>query len=300
MQWVNRVESIKSCISDIPADIYCLQEVDHYTDAYEPFFNSIGYTSLYLQRPRKRDGCLIAFSPSDYELLDRLDIQCDDIANAFESSNRRKRFLRQNVALAVKLQCKKSKEVFIVATCHVYWNPQMQEVKIAQVLHILQQLRSFSRKDADVKVETSSPIQTQSTDVTTAAETAAEAKSGVPLILCGDFNTLPEDEIYGMLVQPNNTQLLRSKIEAQDYRGAYYGPDTKFLCDASLSKLCKWMRVLGVNVAMDSWENGSSNHYKYTTNSNNSNNNNPSAEDVFDNDMDEPDVVEVCVDCVFI
>lgn len=41
----------------------------------------------------------------------------------------------------------------------------------------------------------------------------------------------------------------------------FYGPNTKFLCDFSLSKLSRWLRILGVDVAMDSWENngGSSN-----------------------------------------
>ena len=33
-----------------------------------------------------------------------------------------------------------------------------------------------------------------------------------------------------------------------------YGRNTKFLCDRTLPKLCRWLRVLGVDCALDSWE----------------------------------------------
>ena len=36
------------------------------------------------------------------------------------------------------------------------------------------------------------------------------------------------------------------------YFGILRGPSTKFICDANLSRLCRWMRVLGIDTALES------------------------------------------------
>jgi len=65
--WPARFEKIKNCIQLSGADLYCLQEVDHYPE-YDSFLESIGFKSVYMQRPTRNDGCLIAFDKHKLEL----------------------------------------------------------------------------------------------------------------------------------------------------------------------------------------------------------------------------------------
>jgi uncharacterized protein with PIN domain len=65
-----------------------------------------------------------------------------------------------------------------------------------------------------------------------------------PVILAGDFNAQPE----GALVR----QLTRGQDMAPAVH--HFGADTSFLCDASLLKICKWLRLLGVDAKMESDE----------------------------------------------
>ncbi len=37
-------------------------------------------------------------------------------------------------------------------------------------------------------------------------------------------------------------------------RHLLYGPNTKFLCESSLARLSRWLRMLGINVAMEWWD----------------------------------------------
>ncbi len=58
----------------------------------------------------------------------------------------------------------------MVATAHIHWNPQLQDVKHSQVCHLVN------------------------------AATALADDLKCPLIVCGDFNTMPSDKIYAFLV----------------------------------------------------------------------------------------------------
>ncbi len=70
VSWSIRKELLAKTLFAVPTiDVYTLQEVDHYVDFYQPLFENHGYESLYVQRPRKHDGCLIAFRKDAYTLL---------------------------------------------------------------------------------------------------------------------------------------------------------------------------------------------------------------------------------------
>ena len=50
--WEHRSEKIANILQAMQADVYFLQEVDHYLDFYEPLFReSFGYLTLYVSRP---------------------------------------------------------------------------------------------------------------------------------------------------------------------------------------------------------------------------------------------------------
>lgn len=230
MKWTNRFAHICQIINETHTDIYCMQEVDHYPDSFEPFFHSIGYRCVYVGRPRKADGCLIAYRDDLFNLRDSSEILLDDLGYLDPTAETRNRFVRQNVAAMATFETKISKKPFMIVTCHIHWNPNVPDVKLAQTKYILQRIEAYR----------------------------AEQSLKMPVLFAGDFNSLPATDIYKLIdcthhVEADISSYHAFKKNIPGDPGYIYGPDTKFLCDASLTRLCKWLRVLGVDVAMDTW-----------------------------------------------
>ena len=251
-------QCLDSCLTS--TDICCLQEVDHYEDFYQEYFNSRGFESIYYQRPKKSDGCLIAFNRTSFALINQHRISFDDDVRVHIEHQNLKKYLKHNVALVVTLRCLTSSKIFMVINTHIHWNPNLPEVKIAQILCILQYIRDRKNDNAIALMDGGS--------TTTAVDGAT-----LPVVLTGDFNVSPHDEIYRLLTSTSsspssssstsssssnsdNIALLASHYKTRIYGEAFRGPKTRFLSDPSLIKLCKQMRVLGINVAMDSWDGG--------------------------------------------
>jgi mRNA deadenylase 3'-5' endonuclease subunit Ccr4 len=225
MKWKYRFDLISKVISYLNTDIFCLQEVDNYSSSFKQLFHSLFYHSIYVRRPRKNDGCVVAFKSELFELIETEEIQLDDLKYLDPQNDGRNRFAKQNVAVLVKLAEKTSGKIIIVCTGHIHWNPNLPDVKLAQVQYTIDRIIKF------------------------------KGLGDHPVLFAGDFNSLPSTDIYKLLtgleveVDISTPESFKQSSTTSDI----YGPNTKFLCDASLAKLCKWLRVLGVDVAMDNW-----------------------------------------------
>ena len=238
LEWDYRSNLIRNTLVESKSDILCLQEVDHFEEFFAQTLADAGFKAVYSQRPRRNDGCAICFKSNSFELIYKEVVDLDQIAEKVILSSRSK-YSKQNIALIVILKDRASQKEILVSTCHIHWNPNLPEVKSAQARFILDRIAAVLSKSADLQ------------------------GSAYPIILCGDFNSIPTDDIYGLIISPNpgsvgfiNHQYMypsHGRVEGVGHR-YLTGPGTKFLCDASLGKLCKWMRVLGINVALDSWE----------------------------------------------
>eukprot|EP01031_Cornospumella_fuschlensis_P032546 gene32546-39352_t len=219
--------------ASLSVDVLCMQEVDHYEDFYTNLFESFGYGTVYMQRPSKDDGCLIAYRNDRFELRDVMRVNLDSLgyldANAQQKG--RSKFAKQNVAVLALFNERGSTKSFISATCHLHWNPHLQEVKYAQALHVLSQLQQFRQQYGNP-----------------------------PVIWTGDFNSLPYDDVYKLITspaspssptRPMSTHPTRQSLPSHLVLPSNYarGPSARFICDNSLSRLGRWMRVLGVDVA---------------------------------------------------
>jgi len=202
-------------------DIMLLQEVDHFGDFYQPLLDSMGFTGVYLQRPTRKDGLCIAFRRDKYELVDSCNVYFDELATGSGNSI----YERNNVGLLCRLLCKSSGISFVAATAHLYWNPARTEVKMQQARFLLQRIEKF------VSADTITP----------------------PLIIGGDFNSVPASQLYQQLTSPEGISFANAVVGTGPSE-VLHGPDTKFLLDASLVRLCKWMRVLGIDAALESEE----------------------------------------------
>jgi endonuclease/exonuclease/phosphatase family metal-dependent hydrolase len=242
--WETRSVEIRKWLNRCPADIICLQEADHYVDFYEPLFKELDYDSVYLQRPQREDGCLIAYKKPKFEFINKEDVFLDDLAEFVTSVHLRESFLKQNVALIVHLRDLASNQEVIVSTIHVYWNPMKPEVKSAQCKYLLERMEQF--------------VAFKRRDVSRPAA----------VIVTGDFNALPYSDPYaiiskyrrrylgnevvqGIAVVDKDQYNKKLGLHATEMTGMLYGEDTKFICDHTLVRLCRWMRALGIDAALD-------------------------------------------------
>ncbi len=69
------------------------------------------------------------------------------------------------------------KQMLFVCTAHIHWDPEYCDVKVVQTLMLLTELKTIM-EDA---IQNHRPNPSVSTDCST-----------VPLVFCGDFNSLPD------------------------------------------------------------------------------------------------------------
>jgi mRNA deadenylase 3'-5' endonuclease subunit Ccr4/uncharacterized protein with PIN domain len=222
-----RRERIVKAIFLLDPCVVLLQEVDHWNDFYEEVFSSEGFSCHYFQRPSREDGIATLFKSEKFEIDDHVELNYDDIADnlASQGFHNAASFRRQNVGLLVKLRLKGEGEAgknIVVGNTHLYWSPAKPEVKLAQARMLLESITKLAC--TSVKDEY------------------------LPMILGGDFNSVPTSDLYQRITTGNI------------FRGSLYGDyrrndmPVRFVADTSLKKLCSWLRLLGVDCAMESDE----------------------------------------------
>jgi mRNA deadenylase 3'-5' endonuclease subunit Ccr4 len=209
---------ILQCFEKTKAEVLILQEID-WNEELEGELSKMGYQLVFVKRPRqKKDGCLTAFKKDLFELVEMEEIDFNDVVmkpeiadtlaiDHYELSTVKDRFLRDNVAVLVRLKHSNSKREIVVANCHLYWNPSQQDVKLRQSVHLANQLEKFVRKTGDE----------------------------VPMVLGGDFNSTPVSSVYDWFT---NGKILETKEESVD---------TKLLIEGNLTRVAKWLRMMGVD-----------------------------------------------------
>ena len=179
LEWKYRKERIMKEIVSYKADILCIQEMDRYEKYWRETFEKCGYASIYKQRTGlKPDGCAVFWNHANYEYVDSKFLEFNVLSAVTEELFDPDR-LTNNVGMMVALKHRQSGKVFIVANIHVYWNPQFPEIKLEQTLFLIESLRTFQ----------------QSITTTTASSTE------IPTLICGDFNSLPDSEVYELLAK---------------------------------------------------------------------------------------------------
>lgn len=286
VSWKYRSPLIRRAIEVQDSDIVCLQEVDHYHDHYRPFLLALGYDVRYIQRQGRQDGILIAFKRAKFQLVHKHVIHFDDLAQLtsmlrpLTTSTLRK----QNIALALVLRpvishhldttasvAKRSSDAFIVCSTHLYWNPHHSYIKLAQTHYLLESLINIQKN-----------IHGDDNDGQKGDGDAAHA-----VILTGDFNSEPGSKQYAVLshgraIKPdgvkdktrlcvnavyhmldrerNQDKIQRNPLTDDNGKWLFANmngeldEDVRFLCDATLTKLARWLRLLGINTALEDTE----------------------------------------------
>lgn len=166
-----RVAMIMSYIEQLNVDILCLQECFGFELYFEKPLKTLGYDCLYVKRPCNReDGCLIAWNTRKFILKNNEVLNFNDLAKYPFIDNMR--YMKDSIAIIVGIapidsECKEE-DIIYVATTHIYWNPNYDDVKVAQTATLLHHLHKKS-------------------------------KASNRVILCGDFNSTPDSGLVAFV-----------------------------------------------------------------------------------------------------
>ncbi|XP_054846027.1 nocturnin isoform X3 [Eublepharis macularius] len=165
LRWEERKCLILEEILAYQPDILCLQEVDHYFDTFQPLLGRLGYQCTFFPKP---------WSPC-------LDVECNngpdgcalfflkDRFTLISSNNMRLTAMKlktNQVAIAQILKCNETGKLFCIAVTHLKARNGWERFRSAQGADLLQKLKSITQE------------------------------AEIPLIVCGDFNAEPTEEVY--------------------------------------------------------------------------------------------------------
>ncbi|KAK1554674.1 hypothetical protein Q3G72_015675 [Acer saccharum] len=227
LKWKNRSEAVLTVLKNLGADFLCLQELAH-DDFYKGIMETDGYSSIYIQRSgQKHDGCGIFYKQNSSELLLQERIEYNDLVNLIQDeivscddeqsnmlakgnedapkdgsshqnntsknhgdlSDPRIRLKRDCVGIMAAFRLKSLfNHVIVVANTHLYWDPELADVKLAQAKYLLSRLAQFKTLVSD------------------------KFKCLPSVIVAGDFNSVPNDKVYQYLVSGYTSSAQQEEI----------------------------------------------------------------------------------------
>jgi CCR4-NOT transcription complex subunit 6 len=192
LPWNYRRRTILRELINYRADVMCLQEVqaDHFENFLEPELAKYNYAGVHKCKTRefmgqagKMDGCAILYRRDKFTLAPGgvHDVEFNSIARQRHGGDRRmlNRLLKDNVAQVVLLDMVApqmgGRRQLVVANTHINASPEFADVKLWQTQHLL--------------LEVERMLQQHSGSLST-----------IPLVIAGDFNSLPGSDPHTLLV----------------------------------------------------------------------------------------------------
>ncbi|KAI9207102.1 Endonuclease/exonuclease/phosphatase [Polychytrium aggregatum] len=205
LEWSYRRELLIQEILNYNPDIVCLQEVElgQYEDFFREQLSQHGeYDGVFHVKSRARtmavsdqrgvDGCATFYKNSKFTLIDKSLIEYQHYAmkrpglrGSEDVINRV--MIKDNVAVAILLETKETHQRLVVANTHLHWDPQHRDVKLVQTAILMEELQRIIG------------TYSQSGKQANGAGGKAGQQSPLPLILCGDFNSMPDSGVYEYL-----------------------------------------------------------------------------------------------------
>ncbi|XP_049835574.1 CCR4-NOT transcription complex subunit 6-like isoform X1 [Schistocerca gregaria] len=210
LEWEYRKKGILDEIRHYSADIVSLQEVE--TNQFYSFFlpqlKMDGYDGIFSPKSRAKtmtenerkfvDGCAIFYRTAKFTLIKEHLVEFTQLAmaNAEGSDNMLNRVMpKDNIGLAALLHTKEAAwdnglppdpsqfhQPILVCTAHIHWDPEFCDVKLIQTMMLSNELRSIL-EDASHSFRPGHKPD----------------PSSIQLLLCGDFNSLPDSGVIEFL-----------------------------------------------------------------------------------------------------
>ncbi|KAB0801978.1 hypothetical protein PPYR_04164 [Photinus pyralis] len=211
LNWDYRKKGILDEIRHYSADIINLQEVemDQFYSFFLPELKQDGYDGIFSPKSRAKtmaenerkyvDGCAILYRTSKFTLVKEHLVEFNQLAmaNADGLDHMLNRVMpKDNIGLAALLQTTEPawdnvpadsmlvQQPLLVCTAHIHWDPEFCDVKLIQTMMLSQELRA---------------ILDEAAQTLKAAENMNIDASNIQLVLCGDFNSLPDSGVIEFL-----------------------------------------------------------------------------------------------------
>lgn len=209
LTWEYRKKAILDEIRHYSADIISLQEVetDQFYNFFKPELKNDGYEGIFSPKSRAKtmsendrkyvDGCAIFFRANKFTLIKEHLVEFNQLAmaNAEGSDNMLNRVMpKDNIGLAAVLKVKENaweglspeqaaiSQPILVCTAHIHWDPEFCDVKLIQTMMLSNELKTI----LDEVCHSFKPGQKYDSN-------------NVQLLLCGDFNSLPDSGVIEFL-----------------------------------------------------------------------------------------------------
>ena len=191
--WKDRSARIFRTLDIEDPDLITAQEVDE-IETWHSALSKRGYAFQYRQRTGKREGLLLAWKRQRFCRLTALPLfeaNMDDLADGMvPGSPSCTEYRLHNLAFGVALQdlhyeCPVPHGLFL-ATTHLYWNPSKEPIKLVQAEYLIHRLEQFY-----------------------ASFPTLISRDSFPLVLAGDFNSLPSSAVYHFITHGSLPSLQR-------------------------------------------------------------------------------------------
>lgn len=207
LAWDYRKATLLKEIQDASADIIALQEVetDQYFSFFYPEMSRLGYEGIFSPKSRARtmgehdrkfvDGCAIFFHKSKFSKMEDYLIEFNQLAMAHAEGSEsmlNRVMLRDNIGIAILLEVKPPSgshmlpQHILVANAHIHWDPEFADVKLIQTVMLMNELDSI--------------VMRAQSEKGIGFKTAVPGTPGVPVVACGDLNSLPDSSVVQYLI----------------------------------------------------------------------------------------------------
>ncbi|TPX30834.1 hypothetical protein SmJEL517_g05704 [Synchytrium microbalum] len=226
LNWEYRKEILLQEILTYNADVVCLQEVE--MSQYEEYFRDQlqqhgDYESVFWPKSRARtmseyerrgvDGCATFYKASKFSLVEKHLIEFQQIAMQRPEFRKtddilNRVMIKDNIAVITLLELKETGSRVLVTNAHLHWDPTYKDVKLVQTAMLMDELQRV------VNIYASLPSRHPT------HQYIANSPARMPIIVAGDFNSLPNSGVYEFL---SSAHVSQGHVDFGTY---VYGPYT--------------------------------------------------------------------------
>lgn len=220
LRFDRRLKQAVNVLKRADADLVFLQEVDRVDEWTLALRDQLGYETAVARRNRdaineEEESPSPDACVTAWRNMSLVSEERVDYDDDVRDTDRlAKRYRRRNVALICVFSRDNFK--FVASNTHIHWDPRRADVKLAQVYRFLK----------------------------------ASGKFGLPAIVGGDWNSMPSSKAVALALHG------RASLEPHYGTGLLCreGETVKVAIDVNLNRLCRWLRLCGVDTLLETAE----------------------------------------------